>query len=263
MADGSLHKLIAKQKLKLAPGSCVSENFYSIKISELTEHKEMFLADGEFRILGEVSFTIYENVEENGKWRLDRKLKHENSLFDTFRKKFDRSIAENLHHYSEFSDFKIKSGSGEDVETFDVHKLILSLHSPVFKALLESNCIESESNMVEVPDVPKEAMQNLIKFLYTDEIDDRDIDGHLLAAADKYQVCRLKTICECILLSNLNVGNAMEIGVASHFHGSEIFKEEVTKYIARQWSTLQKENMGVIKHYPELLLEIMSHIVNQ
>ena len=96
----------------------------------------------------------------------------------------------------------------------------------------------------------------------TDEVDEIDIDCHLLAAADKYQINLLKSTCESLLMANIIVENAMEIGVASHLHGSDVFKNEITKFIAKNWSTIKDEKMETVKLYPKFLLEIMFHILD-
>lgn len=51
-------------------------------------------------------------------------------------------------------------------------------------------------------------------------------------------------------MANIIVGNAIEIGVASNLHGSDVFKNEVTKFIAENWSTIKDEKMEAVKLYP-------------
>ena len=121
-------------------------------------------------------------------------------------------------------------------------------------------CVESKTNMVTIPDVSKDTMEKLLLFMYTDEIDDNTIDTELLAAADKYEISRLKAICECTLVTKLNVTNAMKIGVSAHLHGSDIFKKDVISFIKNYWSKIKEENLDIAKSHPDLLLEIMSNL---
>ena len=85
--DQCIDSLEKKTRLSLGGNGIVNNT--AIKLSELSENKDTLLAEEELRLVGEVSFTIYENVEDNGCWLLDRQLKNEMSVFDTFRKTFN------------------------------------------------------------------------------------------------------------------------------------------------------------------------------
>jgi len=80
---------------------------------------------------------------------------------------------------------------------------------------------------------------------------------HLLAAADKYQVERLRQLCEVELASSLSVQNAAERLALAEMHSAEQLKEECVEFVARHaeevlktpgWSRLVSSgtNIGVV-----------------
>ena len=82
-------------------------------------------------------------------------------------------------------------------ETVALHKDILMLRSPVFKAMFDSNMTESNSNQIQIPDFDSIAIKRMVEFLYKDtftDINDTSYEDFisLLAIANKYQVNSLK-----------------------------------------------------------------------
>ncbi|CAH3032451.1 unnamed protein product, partial [Porites lobata] len=81
-------------------------------------------------------------------------------------------------------------------ETFYVHRQILSLHSPVFKAMLSS---QKERTATEIPLAGKKAKEVLdfLKVLYLKETEGITLNkmGHLLKLADEYEVQGVVDLC--------------------------------------------------------------------
>lgn len=76
---------------------------------------------------------------------------------------------------------------------FNVHKAILAARSPVFAAMFEHKMRESQSDRVDVADVDAEVMREMLRFMYTGQAPNLErMADDLLAAADKYQLDRLK-----------------------------------------------------------------------
>ncbi|RLN05386.1 BTB/POZ and MATH domain-containing protein 1-like [Panicum miliaceum] len=114
----------------------------------------------------------------------------------------------------------LEEKEGSDV-TFDVegeavaaHKIVLAMRSPVFKAQFYGPATEKKMGcVVTVEDVRPAVFRALLRFIYTDSLPDMedlgDDDGkemfrHLLVAADRYQVKRLKLMCEDSLCKSLS-----------------------------------------------------------
>jgi len=75
---------------------------------------------------------------------------------------------------------------------------------------------ERKSNKVTLKNVSKDVFKNFLKFLYTGETGDIDIE--LLKFADKYQVADLKTAYESTMLKNLSSENAADVFQRAHRH---------------------------------------------
>ncbi|KAG2574898.1 hypothetical protein PVAP13_7KG393600 [Panicum virgatum] len=102
----------------------------------------------------------------------------------------------------------LATGMGADV-TFDVggrafpaHRALLAARSPVFRAELFGHMMEKDARRIRIAGVRPEIFELLLHFIYTDSLpgDGEGCDAatlqHLLVAADRYGVDRLKHICE-------------------------------------------------------------------
>lgn len=115
---------------------------------------------------------------------------------------------------------------GED--TFAAHKVVLAMRSPVFKAELFGPMREVGAQVLPIKDIQPDVFKALLHFIYTDSLsiiddlvgDDRgEMIRHLLVAADRYAMERLKLICESDLCENLNVQTvAATLALADQHH---------------------------------------------
>ena len=110
------------------------------------------------------------------------------------------------------SDFEIVCGQGEETK-FKVHKLILATRSSVFKAMFNSiaDNKESQNGQVKVPDIDPVTMKALLKFIYTDFVSKNDITMALFYASDKYDLKKLTTFCEKVLMNHFDTENVIDI----------------------------------------------------
>jgi speckle-type POZ protein len=77
--------------------------------------------------------------------------------------------------------------SGE--REFKLHKAILASRSVVFNAMFEHKMLEGKNNYVQIDDVYPDVMQEIIRFIYTDQLGSVDkMADLLLAAADKVNI---------------------------------------------------------------------------
>lgn len=97
-------------------------------------------------------------------------------------------------------------------ETFKAHKLILAARSPVFRAQFFGLIGNPNMDKVELEDIEPSIFKAMLLFIYSDKLPDlREITGsssmststnimqHLLAAADRFGLDRLKQLCEAKL----------------------------------------------------------------
>jgi len=101
-------------------------------------------------------------------------------------------------------------------ESILAHKAILTLRSPVFKAMFDSNMYECNTNQIQIPDFDVTTIRRMVEFLYKDTF--TDIDGtsyedfvSLLAIANKYQVIGLKKATEIYVIKMLSANNVSEL----------------------------------------------------
>uniref|UniRef100_A0A0K0DN50 Speckle-type POZ protein n=1 Tax=Angiostrongylus cantonensis TaxID=6313 RepID=A0A0K0DN50_ANGCA len=99
-----------------------------------------------------------------------------------------------LFESKQFSDCTLVANCKSGVpQTFHVHKAILAARSRVFHAMFEHNMTESERNEVAIDDVEPEVLREMLCFMYTGSSPCVDqMAQHLIAAADKYHLDRLK-----------------------------------------------------------------------
>ena len=131
----------------------------------------------------------------------------------------------------------LESREGADVafavagETFAAHRLVLAMRSPVFKAELCGPMRGAGAQPIAIEDMQPDVFRAMLYFIYTDSMDHNDDLGrdyhgkncdmvrHLLVAADRYAIERLKLTCQSILCSNLDVKNvATTLALADQHH---------------------------------------------
>jgi BTB/POZ domain len=107
-----------------------------------------------------------------------------------------------------FSDFSILIGSSKE---FSVHKCVLAAQSSVFTAIFLNDLKEAQTGKMEIDGFSAEAVEGMLKFMYTGDIEYESIAMDLHAIAAKYDVKKLKIGTEKIILRNINDSNALEV----------------------------------------------------
>ncbi|CAN6240972.1 unnamed protein product [Urochloa humidicola] len=122
--------------------------------------------------------------------------------------------ASNLHQ--DFGEM-LKDGEGADVtftidgQVFHAHRCVLGFRSPVFRAELFGPLKEKATSCIRIDDMEPSIFEALLHFIYTDRLPDSCNDGrnaamqHLLVAADRYGVERLRLMCESKLSEAIDV----------------------------------------------------------
>lgn len=134
-------------------------------------------------------------------------------------------------------------------ERFPAHKSVLAARSRVFMAEFFGGMEERTSRVVEVQDVEPVAFEAMLRFVYTDvappELDDDDepvasvtMTQHLLAAADRYGLDRLKVICEAKLAGCVDVGTAATTLALAEQHGCALLKAKCVDFVTASPETL-------------------------
>ncbi|KAM0822060.1 hypothetical protein ACQ4PT_071752 [Festuca glaucescens] len=142
---------------------------------------------------------------------------------------------------------KLLAEKGSDVtfsvggETFAAHKIILAARSPVFEAELYGEMKERNEQCIMVEDMQPAAFKALLHFIYTDSfpgVDDTGDDDytetihHLLVAADRYAIDRLKLICQSILGKNLAMETLATTLALADQHNCDRLKDACIEFIS-------------------------------
>ncbi|XP_031485281.1 BTB/POZ and MATH domain-containing protein 3 [Nymphaea colorata] len=151
----------------------------------------------------------------------------------------------------------LDSGLGYDItfevggETYRAHKLILAARSPVFRAQFYGLIGDPKMDKVVVEDMEPPVFKAMLNFLYSDELLDAcELAGssgsatnmvqHLLEAADRYGLDRLKLLCESKLCSDISVDTvATTLALAERHHCVEL-KSVCLKFAAN------RANLGAV-----------------
>ncbi|XP_066375175.1 BTB/POZ and MATH domain-containing protein 2-like [Miscanthus floridulus] len=149
----------------------------------------------------------------------------------------------------------LEKGTGADVtlfaagQSFAAHKAILASRSPVFMAEFFGHMKEQRSPRVEIKDMEAAVLGAMLHFIYTDSVPDlaldrpEDGDGgvrasamhtaqHLLAAADRYGIDRLKLACEDRLHDGVSVDTVATTLALAEQHGCYRLKAKCVELIA-------------------------------
>ncbi|VAI68657.1 unnamed protein product [Triticum turgidum subsp. durum] len=110
------------------------------------------------------------------------------------------------------------------------------MRSPVFKAELYGPMGNRTERNITVEDMQPAVFKELLRFIYKDSLPsvdnlDDDMVKHLLVAADRYAMERMKMICEGILCRSLRVETvATTLALADQHHCSRL-KEACIEFI--------------------------------
>ena len=145
----------------------------------------------------------------------------------------------------------LDNGVGTDVtfkvdeQTFSAHKCILAARSPVFLAQFFGAMKEKSDTTIEIKEMEAPVFKALLDFIYNDtfsgfeEIKESNekhnpklLCQHLLAAADRYGLERLKLICEKMLCSSIHTNNVVTLFALAERHSCNHLKATCLKFLS-------------------------------
>ena len=145
-------------------------------------------------------------------------------------------------------------------ERIPAHKLILSMRSPVFRTMFSSGMAEAISNEVRIQDFDAAVVKEFVGFLYTDHCNVAALQKHpeqLLAAAVKYEVSALKTLCEKSLSSTLSLANVEHLLHLSDLYSAQLLKTSTLDFIVLHALEVAKIEGFFANLSPELTQEVV------
>ncbi|KAF8687299.1 hypothetical protein HU200_042980 [Digitaria exilis] len=177
-----------------------------------------------------------------------------------------------------------RSKRGTDVtflvsgEPIAAHRCVLAARSPVFMAELFGDMKETAEQSVVVEDMEPEVFRALVQFVYTDtsppelnsqeEDDAKAMAQHLLAAADRYGVDRLKLICEEKMCGDISVGTAVAHLVLAEQHGCPKLKAMCMEFMVATPANLRavvatEGYKHLMESYPSVLSDLLVSVVQR
>ncbi|CAI58651.1 Speckle-type POZ protein homolog [Caenorhabditis elegans] len=173
-----------------------------------------------------------------------------------------------LFDNKQFSDFTLvcKSDLGSPTQTFHIHKAILAARSRVFSAMFEHHMQESDTNMTTVDDIEPEVMRELLVYMYTGQTKYiEQMAQSLIAAADKYQLDRLKVMCEQALCYQLTTDNAsLTLMLADMYSASQLRAHSINFINVNANEVMDTEGWeDLVRDHPKLLEEVFRALATQ
>jgi speckle-type POZ protein len=140
----------------------------------------------------------------------------------------------------------LESKVGADVtfivsgESFAAHKNVLAARSPVFMAEFFGEMQGKTSGLVKIRGMEPSVFGAMLRFIYTDAVPElckmdaglANLAQHLLVAADRYQLDRLKVLCECRLAFAIDSSTAATTLSLAERHGCSQLKAKCVEFIA-------------------------------
>jgi speckle-type POZ protein len=164
-------------------------------------------------------------------------------------------------------------------ETFRAHRAIVAARSPVLKSQLFGS-VADDATGITLHDVQPAAFRILLRFLYTDTLPtDTDLNKdaesssatvtdllqHLLAAADMYQLDRLKLMCAQKLWDRVSPENvAAMLGCAETHNCLELKKRCIDFFVVDKnfkSAVLTEGYSRLIQGFPSVIEEIRARLV--
>ena len=117
---------------------------------------------------------------------------------------------------------------------FNCHKVILAGRSPVFNAMFTHDMEESRSGRLDIKDLDVDTVGKMLTYIYSDKIDNTDgkcKEEMLLAAAEKYDLPGLKSLCENALSKAMTIDNVLDMLLLADLNKAKSVKDVAINFI--------------------------------
>ncbi|TKW11283.1 hypothetical protein SEVIR_6G223200v4 [Setaria viridis] len=152
-----------------------------------------------------------------------------------------------------------------DSETFHAHRAVLAARSPVFKAELLGSMAEATMSSITLHDITPATFRVMLQFMYTDalpELGDSPTETlqHLLAAADRYALDRLKVLCAQKLWDNVSVDTVATILACAEMYSCLELKNKCLDFFAAEKNfkkaVLTEGFVKLVQQFPSIIVEL-------
>nr|CAB3483546.1 unnamed protein product [Digitaria exilis] len=156
-----------------------------------------------------------------------------------------------------------------DGETFHAHRAILAARSPVFRAELLGSMAEATMASITLHDIAPATFRAMLRFIYSDALPKDDELGdspleemfeHLLAAADRYALDRLKLLCAQKLWENVSVDTVGDVLACAEVYNCPELKNKCIEFVVVDNNfrhvVLTQSFMQLGLRFPSLIAEV-------
>jgi len=157
----------------------------------------------------------------------------------------------------EHTDITLVSRTGQEIPC---HRFILAVRSSVFRKLFEEKK-SSEGLRISIG-ASTMAVMALVRYMYTDAIENDDISEDLIDLADKYNMGELKEYCLPIFIEQINSDNCLRMYVYGYRHQFHEVESAAFKILDENWKLYENsaDFLNLMKNCPKAVLEIMSKL---
>ncbi|XP_058446295.1 BTB/POZ domain-containing protein 3-like isoform X2 [Malaya genurostris] len=130
---------------------------------------------------------------------------------DDYRKEIP-SRMQYLFETTKWTDCQFLVGQEPIIETFDAHKLVLSLASPVFETMFHGALAEQGNAPIRIVDLEPDIFRKILQYMYTDKLSPNSIDVFkIYYGANKYMLPKIKKQCTEYLKTNIDLNNVFDL----------------------------------------------------
>lgn len=170
------------------------------------------------------------------------------------------TIPSDRERYAHLCDFAVKTLSDGVIMS---HRYRLAQKSEVFNVMFQHpDCKENQENEILIKDFGHDTVEDFIKYLYDEKLDDSRYNAQLLAMAHKYQVKSLMVRCSVYLIDNITEENVAEVWLASKACDLPDLVHAVHVFLEGDGMFKQEVNgvADVVRRHPEYMFELMEHV---
>jgi speckle-type POZ protein len=157
----------------------------------------------------------------------------------------------------------ILQGGGE--RKFPAHRCLLSARSPVLAAMikiheqqLQGETHDKQEKCLEVPGLNDETLQELLRYIYTDHVDNLDtIASTLLPVAENYHLPGLKLLCERTLVETITPDSVASLLLLADQFSCDSLKRATLAYCEDNATSIKKSLAWKVMELvnPDLFME--------
>jgi len=207
-------------------------NFYKrdfVLYEDVMNQDKGLLKDDHLTIVCEIRALTYEfSVIESWPFRL---LESESEVTQDMEHTLAKDV-KRMFDSGQSSDVTLVANDGVE---FPAHATLLASRSPVFAAMFKTDMKEKLERRVNIEDLNSQAVRSLLDFVYTDAVPDSSVmvTEQLLHAAHKYDMPRLKTLCEEAMAASLKTENAAELMSTAHLYNAAQLLSAAKRFLVR------------------------------